>query len=164
MTLKTDAYYRDLAADVLARAGIDEPPISLEKIAEALAVPVRLVRLPAFFHAALVSEDGMPVIMLNVAPPDEARRAALAHVLGHLILVMADPEEGYPRAARFEHTEADKVAHELVLPYRMVIEQSQLWFNDYRYVARLFGVDEQTMLARMRDVGIMLNAGIMWDY
>lgn len=164
MTLKTDAYYRDLAADVLARAGIDEPPINLDKIAEALAVPVRLVRLPAFFHAALVSEDGMPVIMLNVAPPDEARRAALAHVLGHLILVMGDPEEGYPRAARLEHVEADKVAHELVLPYRMVIEQSQLWFNDYRYVARLFGVDEQTMLARMRDVGIMLNAGIMWDY
>lgn len=164
MTLKTDAYYRDLVADILTRAGIDEPPVNLERVAESLHVPIRLVRLPAFFHGALLAEGGLPVIMLNVSPTDEQRKIALAHVLAHLILVVSDPEEGYPRDTRHEHVEADKVAQELILPYRMVIEQSQLWFNDYRYLARLFGVDEQAILGRMREAGIMLNAGIMWDY
>lgn len=150
---------------MLARAGIDEPPISLERIAESLGLPIRHVRLPGFFHGAIMNEDGLPFLMLNVTPPEEARRLALAHMLAHVVLVMADSTEGYPRGTVTEHIEADKLAREIVLPYRMVIEQAQLWFNDYRYVARLFAVDEDEMLARMRDVGVIRGPqGIMWDY
>jgi hypothetical protein len=51
------------------------------------------------------------------------------------------------------------------MPTRLVIEQAQVWFNDYRYVSRLFGVDEHAMINRMRELGISLGPqGAMWDY
>ena len=51
------------------------------------------------------------------------------------------------------------------MPTRLVIEQSQLWFNDYRYMSRLFGVDEHAMINRMRELGVSLGPqGAMWDY
>jgi hypothetical protein len=39
-----------------------------------------------------------------------------------------------------------------------------MWFNDYRYLSRLFGVPEGTMLERMRELHLVKNQGIMWDY
>ena len=42
-----------------------------------------------------------------------------------------------------------------MLPSQMVIDQSKLWFNDYRYLARLFGVSEEQMLDRMRSMGLV---------
>ncbi len=51
------------------------------------------------------------------------------------------------------------------MPTKLVIEQSQLWFNDYRYMSRLFGVDEHAMINRMRELGISLGSqGALWDY
>jgi len=160
---KTDAY-RGIVEAFLHRAGIEEPPVSMEAAARHLGVPIRLVRLPAFFKGALVSEEGLPIIMLNVASGYVEQRDALAHLLAHVLLVLDDPSSSYPRDTG-DHIEADELATELVLPTQIVIQQAQLWFNDYRYLARLFGVDEQKMIVRMRDLGIALGpqAGI-WDY
>jgi hypothetical protein len=47
----------------------------------------------------------------------------------------------------------------------MVIEQARLWFNDYRYLARLFGVSEDVMLERMREMGLIRGPeGDVWVY
>jgi hypothetical protein len=46
----------------------------------------------------------------------------------------------------------------------MVKEQARKWFNDYRYLARLFGVTEGEMLSKMRMLGLIKSHGIMWDY
>ena len=128
------------------------------------AFPLRPVRLPVFFRGALVSEDGLPVIVLNVAPFETERRDALAHMLGHVLLVLTDSANKYPRDIG-SHDEADRVATELTMPTRLVIEQAQLWFNDYRYMSRLFGVDEHMMINRMRELGISLGPqGALWDY
>lgn len=164
MALKTDSYYREMVEDLLRRAGIEEPPVAVESVACALGVPVRRVRLPEFFQGALVSEDGLPVILLNVASFEIERRDALAHMLGHVVLVLTEASNGYPRDGG-PHTEADRVATEITMPTLLVIQQAQLWFNDYRYLARLFGVDEHTMINRMRQLGISLGSqGALWDY
>ncbi len=164
VALKTESYYRQIVEDLLRRAGIEEPPVPMEAVARALGVPVRPVRLPAYFRGALVSEDGLPVIVLNVAPFETERRDALAHMLGHVLLVLTDASNAYPRDGA-SHDEADRVGTELTMPTRLVIEQSQLWFNDYRYMSRLFGVDEHAMIQRMRDLGISLGPqGALWDY
>ena len=52
-----------------------------------------------------------------------------------------------------------------MLPAQLVTEQARLWFNDHRYLARLFGVSEREMVDRMRALGLMKGPqGVMWDY
>jgi len=47
----------------------------------------------------------------------------------------------------------------------LVRDQAAKWFNDHRYLARLFGVPEQRMLDKLRDLGIVKSHGsIFWDY
>jgi Zn-dependent peptidase ImmA (M78 family) len=121
------------------------------------------VNLPAFFTSALVAEDGLPVMIVNWAKSELERRTAVAHMLGHVLLVM-NGDEAYPRRDP-DHRDADSVARELVLPTAMVVDQARLWFNDYRYLARLFGVAEPVMLERMKDMGIIKGPdGLIWDY
>ncbi|MBS3956385.1 MAG: ImmA/IrrE family metallo-endopeptidase [Clostridiales bacterium] len=164
MGLRSDSYYRQIAAEALQRAEIDEPPVPLEEIVHSVGIPLRTATLPAFFSGAIVHEDGLPVILLNTARPEGHRRSTLAHLLGHVLIVLADPHARYPRNLQAEHAEADLVAEELVLPEYLVRDQAFKWFNDYRYLARLFGVTEGAMMERMRSLGIIKRQGIMWDY
>lgn len=164
MALKTDAYYRNIAAKALVGVGCTEPPVPVEGIISSLGVPIRPVSLPQFFTAATVYEDGLPVMVLNWAKSEYERRDALAHMLGHVLLVLEDPDDGFPRENP-EHRDADLVARELLMPIEMVIAQARLWFNDYRYLARLFGVSEDAMLSRMRDLGLVRGPEVdVWDY
>ncbi len=163
MALKTEAYYRSIADATLARAGVIEPPVPVDGLITGLGIPIRYVSLPDFFTAATVSVDGMPVMIANAAKPEDERRRALAHMLAHVLLVM-DGDYVYPRTAS-PHPEADLVASELMLPAVLVTEQARLWFNDHRYLARLFGVSEREMVDRMRALGLMKGPqGVMWDY
>lgn len=164
MALRSDSYYRGLAAKALAELGPIEPPVPIERLAEFYAIPVRQVQMPLFFHGATINEDGMPVIVVNSMRDEYVRRSTLAHLLGHVLILLADSEYRYPRNYQLEHPEADLVAEELMVPAALVHDQAQKWFNDHRYLARLFGVSEQEMLERMRDLGIIKSQGIMWDY
>lgn len=164
MALRSDAYYRAIAEQALRKLGQTEPPVSLGTLIEAYGVPVRTVRLPLFFTSAMVSEDGMPVMVVNQAQSEIEQRMALAHMLGHVLLLLHDSSHSYPRDLD-DHHEADKVALDLLMPTQMVVEQARLWFNDYRYLAGLFGVAEDQMLQRMRDVGLVKGpSGISWDF
>lgn len=164
MPLKTDAYFKTIAEAALRQTGITEPPVQVEAVAAQLGVPVRLVRVPMFFKGATLNEDGMPVILLNSAYEDTSRQRTLAHLVGHVLLVLDDPSATYPRNTASEHHEADVVAEELIMPAWMVVEQSAKWFNDFRYLARLFGVSEAEMTARMQALGMLKAHGIAWDY
>jgi Zn-dependent peptidase ImmA (M78 family) len=161
--LKTDAYFKTIAETALRQTGITEPPVQVEAVAAHFGIPVRLVRLPAFFFGATMSEDGLPVIVLNDGFDDVSRQRTLAHLIAHVLLLMDDPNSSYPRDTHVHH-EAEVVATELVTPAWMVIEQSAKWFNDYRYLARLFGVSEAEMTTRMQALGLLKPHGLAWDY
>lgn len=164
MPLRSEAYFRNVAAEALERFGCTEPPVPIDELVAAQGIPVRAVRLPQFFTAALVSEDGLPVMMLNSAKPEPERRLALAHMLGHVLIVLSGLSSEYPRA-NADHREAEAVARELMVPSAMLVEQAKLWFNDYRYLARLFGVGEEQMFQRMRAMGIIHGPdGVLWEY
>ena len=163
MTLRTEAYYRQVAEDALRSAGVTEPPVSIGELVASLSIPVRPVNLPAFFTAATIYEDGLPVMVVNYAKPEIERRRALAHMLGHVLLLLADHDDAFPRA-NAAHGDADLVARELITPSSLVIEQARTWFNDYRYLSRLFGVSEGVMLDRMRELGLITDRGIMWNF
>jgi Zn-dependent peptidase ImmA (M78 family) len=164
VALRTQGYYRRVAEDALANAGVQEPPVPVARIIESLGIPIVPVNLPHFFTAATINTDGLPTMIVNYAQPESVRREALAHMLGHLLLLLDDPSNVFPRNIG-DHGEANSIALELTMPSTMVIDQSRLWFNDFRYLARLFGVGEAAMLERMRDLGIVNHQqGIRWDY
>ncbi len=164
MPLKTDIHYRRLAGEALSRAGIAEPPIPLDALAKHYGIPTRSFTLPTFFSGAIINEDGLPVILLNADKDEAVQRQTLAHLLAHVLILFDDPTEAFPRNARLDHREADIVAEELVAPSDMILDQASKWFNDYRYLARLFGVSEAEMMRRMLDMGIIKQRGIIWDY
>lgn len=164
MTLRSEGYYKSIAAGALESVGAPEPPVPIDGIVASLGIPVRPVNLPAFFTAATVYEDGLPVMIVNWAKPEPERRRAISHMLGHVLLVLHGDGNSYPRIEG-DHPEADFVARELMMPTQMVIEQARLWFNDHRYLARLFGVEETEMIDRMRDLGLIKGPqGVVWDY
>lgn len=163
LMLKTDAYIRQIAEDALALVGVSEPPVPIDDVVASLCIPIRSVNLPQFFTAATIYEDGLPVMVVNTARSQVARRDALAHMLGHVLLLLADSGESYPRSGP-DHSAADKIARELIMPTGLVMQQSQMWFNDYRYLSRLFGVSEGLMLERMRELQLIKNRGVIWDF
>jgi len=153
-----------MADDLLARTGVREPPVPVEALANALGIPIRPVNLPQFFTGATVYEDGLPVLIVNWAKPEHERRRCMAHMLGHILLVLDGQTDAFPRG-NAPHDDADRVARQLMLPASMVADQALLWFNDHRYLARLFGVEEEEMVERMRELGLIKGrAGVMWDY
>jgi len=164
VALKTDAYFRRIAEDALRAAGIEEPPVEIERLAEHYGIPVRPVSFPAFFTSAIVYEDGLPVMLVNAEKDERRRREALAHMLGHVLVVLDDPQAGYPRNVTADHSDADVVGDELILPEYLVRDQAAKWFNDHRYLARLFAVDEKRMMNKMLELGIIKQRGILWDY
>ena len=116
--------------------------------------------------------EGLPEVALvdhrevardTILEEGDIRRRALGHLLGHVLVVLDDAQACYPRTIPDHHV-ADVVAEEMVLPTIMVAEQAKKWFNDYRYLSRLFGVSEPVMLERMREMGIIKMRGVVWDY
>ncbi|MDA3935673.1 MAG: ImmA/IrrE family metallo-endopeptidase [Actinomycetota bacterium] len=164
MAIKNHAYYRGLVQSALADAGISEPPVPVELVAERLGLPVRPVVMPVFFSGAVINEDGLPVMLVSASKDEMGRRRVLAHMLGHILAVLDDPAETYPRNTDLEHESAEICVQEFIMPENLILDQARKWFNDYRYLARLFGVDEQEMLNKMVDLGIIKHRTIQWDY
>ena len=162
--LTSDNHYRGLVEGQLRHAGVVEPPVSVDGVAAIRGVPIMTVAFPAWCTGAIVVEDGMPVVLLNASSSPESRRAALAHMLSHILVRIDDPSTPYPRDMSVDHRLADAMAEEFVMPEYLVREQAGKWFNDYRYLARLFGVSESDMMAKMRDLGLMKAHGMFWDY
>jgi Zn-dependent peptidase ImmA (M78 family) len=164
METKREMYYRALAERAIRDAGISEPPIAPAEIARNLGVPIISAALPSWSVGALIAEDGMPAILINAGSEPFAKRAGIAHFLGHLLVLIDDPGATYPRNREVAHESAGAVADELELPGFMVRDQALKWFNDYRYLAGLFGVTEKRMVARMETLGLMQKRGVLWDY
>ena len=164
MTLRTEQFYRKIAEDALAEIGCVEPPVPVGELVASLGIPIRGVSLPSFFTAATIYEDGLPVMVVNLARPEIERRRALAHMTGHVLLALSNDGDPYPRLEG-SHKEAELVGRDLMMPTTMVLDQARTWFNDYRYLSRLFGVTEGTMLERMRELGLVRDQnGAIWDF
>lgn len=164
MPVPNEAYYRRLVENELRSAGFLEPPVSVEAVALHLGVPIRQFDLPLWFTAALIYEDGLPAILLNSSRTPEVRREGLGHILGHILIVLNDSSARYPRNQSPTHPEADLMSREFETPEFMVRDQGAKWFNDYRYLAGLFGVTEDRMFDAMRNLGLIKSQGVVWDY
>ncbi|MCE5204475.1 MAG: ImmA/IrrE family metallo-endopeptidase [Actinomycetia bacterium] len=164
MVLRSDKYYEQLAAKAVQEAGIAEPPVPIAAVAEHLGIPIVRMDLPPWFTGALIYEDGMPAILLNGSKDKHIQDAGIGHLVGHILILLDDPAADYPRDRLDTHREADTISAALAVPDFMVADQAAKWFNDYRYLARLFGVSEKRMLDKMQGMGLIKSRGIVWDY
>ena len=163
LTVRPDSYYRGLVEAQLRYAGVREPPIPLDAVAAVIGLPILTVDFPPTFGGAIVVEDGVPVAMVNGAVTAVERRDVLAHLLAHLLVRIDDPSTPYPRALEPHHLLADAMAIEFVTPCYLVREQAAKWFDDHRYLARLFGVSEKDMVAKMLELGLIGPRAVLWE-
>src|SRR3954469_18194462 len=75
------------ALDLLAKQGINAPPVPVEKIAKRLRVDVRFEPLEGGLSGALYrADDGHAVLGVNNWHAEVRQRFTIAHELGHLLL------------------------------------------------------------------------------
>src|SRR5262245_25774318 len=75
------------AAELLARQGIDAPPVAVDDVAEALGIAVRKQPLEENVSAVLVLKPGgRPVIGVNAHHHTNRQRFSIAHEIGHYVL------------------------------------------------------------------------------
>lgn len=151
----TDAYYRKQAEDLLLRFGVREPPVDVGAIARRLGLDVLELSLPSWFFGVLMRVGGDPYIVVNKHMPQHRKRFTLGHEIAHYLL--HGGEFAYMKNCRREdfHREADVFAAELCMPAALVRREAARWFNDYRYLARLFGVSETAMVRKMQEMRLL---------
>lgn len=154
----TDAYYRQQADDLLARFEVDDPPVDVAGLAGHMGIDVVELSLPSWFFGVLMRVEGDPYIVLNKVMPEHRKRFTIGHEIAHFVLHGQD--FAYMKNCRRDefHREADVFAAELCMPSALVRREAAKWFNDYRYLSRLFGVSETAMVRRMQELRL-LRAG-----
>ena len=158
MAIYTNAYYRDQAKRVIEEFNFKEPPIDLVKITTEMKIEIVEMTLPSWFFGVLLNIDNEYYITLNKAMPDYRKKFTLAHEIAHYYL--HGEELAYMKNCKrdYFHREADVYAAELCMPTFIVKKEANKWFNDWRYLAKLFGVSEEAMVRKLQELGI-LKAG-----
>lgn len=80
------AFCRKYAERTLARFGIVEPPVPVDRLAAKLGLVVRIVDLPGGVDARLRIRDDQRVIELAAGQARVRHRFSLAHEIGHHLL------------------------------------------------------------------------------
>lgn len=151
----TDAYYRGLATDLLARFAVEDPPVDVAALANRLGMDVVELSLPSWFFGVLMRVEGDPYIVINKSMPEHRKRFTLGHEIAHFLL--HNEQFAYMKNCRRDdfHREADVFAAELCMPSELVRREALRWFNDYRYLATLFGVSETAMVRKMQELKLL---------
>ena len=136
---------------LLHLAGISEPQVPTELIAELPRITVRLdPQLPVSGSAQWVS--GRWLISLNAGEPWTRRRFSLMHEFKH-VLDHPRVDDLYAGEAQAEHL-ADYFAASVLMPRRFV---ERLWEDGMRDLAALafhFGVSQPAMAIRLQYLGL----------
>jgi Zn-dependent peptidase ImmA (M78 family) len=167
----------DLAAGLLSKVGVKEPPVPVEKIARAQGAIISYQPFDAEDISGLLyrSAESAPVIGVNSSNAKVRQRFTVAHELGHLLLhegrdlimerlVRVNFRDSTSSTATDqEEIEANRFAAELLMP-RALIERSLsvllrgTSMTDLELVRRLatrFEVSQQSMEFRMASLGML---------
>lgn len=155
MAIYTDVYYRKKAEDLAREAGFKAPPIDVRAVAAKLNLEIVELSLPTWFFGVLMKVEGDPYIVINKMMPDHRKNFTIGHEIAHHILHNDELCHMKNSKRSYFHREADIFAAELCMPTYMVQAEAKKWFNDYRYLASLFGVSEIAMVRKMQELGLL---------
>lgn len=153
------------ARKILAEAGIREPPVPLQEIAQRLGADVRHKRVERDISGFIArQQDGSIVIGINTFHHTNRQRFTLAHELGHLALhkgslyvdhVPKFRDVKSSKALDPEEIEANLFAAELLMPEEMLLrdikamEDDRLAASAIDSLAKKYKVSPDAMRARL---------------
>lgn len=151
----SDSYYRKQAEDLVQACGVSGPPVDVVAIAAKMGIEIMELSLPSWFFGVLMRVEGDPYIVLNKTMPDHRKRFTIGHELAHYVL--HNEAFAYMKNCKREHfhREADIFAAELCMPTFLVAREAEAWFNDYRFLAKMFGVGETAMVRKLQEIGLL---------
>ena len=157
MAMVTYIEYRQKAEALAQQFGYKEPPVDVRMIAEGLGIEIIEMTLPTWFFGVLVNIKDEFYISLNKGMPEHRKNFTIAHEIAHHQL--HGEELAYMKNAKrdYFHREADVYAAELCMPSDMVRAEAQKWCNDYRFLAKIFGVGETAMVRKLQELQLLRN-------
>lgn len=163
----------DVAArDLLARFGIDEPPVGPQLLAEKLGVLVVYQEMKDDVSGMLLRREEQKVIGVNESHAPVRQRFTVAHELGHLLLHRGRPlildtqtrvnlrNAISSTATDREEIEANRFAAALLAPESMVrraVRSMQFHTAEglVEQLAERFGMSQTAMNYRLMNLGII---------
>lgn len=161
---------KKLVGELLTRAKISEPSISVESIAELLKIRVKYAALEGNISGLVYHKGKRTIIGINGLHPVVRQRFTLAHELGHVMLahkgeffldrtiLFRDSKSG--EGVDAYEIEANKFAAELLMPEEMVrkdfrkvknLDEDEIIFS----LATTYEVSTQAMAIRLQKLGLM---------
>lgn len=166
----TNTRIERIAADLLSKGKIQQPPVPVNELASAVGATLRVGPLEGELSGFLLRRDNTTIIGVNSLHARTRQRFTIAHELGHLLL--HNSTEHVDRAMSFyyrdqrssraeikQEIEANQFAAELLMPRRMVdavIPQSVDLFADALLsdLASRFEVSVQALTYRLTNLGL----------
>jgi Zn-dependent peptidase ImmA (M78 family) len=153
----TDDVAARSAAAVIARLGLTEPPVSLEKICRGAGLTI-VARPFDYIAGVLIRDDVFPVILVNARDRLTRRRFTIAHELGHFFMGHKKSAFAEPAAKGRAEREAERFAAHLLMPEAWV---RRLWAayadnapNRPALLAERFDVSRAAFENRARELGL----------
>ena len=157
------------ANQLLKAHRIKQPPVPVEKIAEAMGVRVRFSPVEGELAGMLVRGEDQAIIGINSLHHPNRQRFTIAHELGHFLLhegeIHIDHKFGINRrdtvsslAVDPEEIEANRFAAELLMPYEMIMTDLKKRYidveneDDIKLLAKKYQVSVQAMTFRIMNL------------
>lgn len=167
-------------SQLLQLAGIQEPPVPVEQIAQRRGACLRYVSYDGELSGLLFEEQGQAIIGVNMAHPKTRQRFTIAHELGHLELhhwhefhidrnfhavsrLQGDKLEISSQSINAMEVDASRFAIELLMPATMLLKDVQGYAIDYENdellvkLAERYQVSLQAMIFRLTSLGFALS-------
>jgi len=162
--LYTYWYIRKQADELLEKIEVEGPPVDVKLIAEKLGIEIVEMTLPTWFFGTLLNIKGSYYVVINRLMPETRKKFTLAHEIAHYAL--HGDKLCYMKNCKrdYFHREADAFAAELCMPSAMVKKEARNWFNDYKFLARIFEVSEVAMVRKMQELGLIKGTDYTWVF
>lgn len=163
MPLYSHRFIREQAEKLLHQVGFDEPPIDVRKIAGKLGIEIVELSLPTWFFGALMQVENDHYIVLNKIMPEPTKVFTISHELAHHQMHPGEICYMKNRLRPYFHREADIFAAELCMPSNLVRREARKWFNDFKFLAKLFNVTETAMIRKLEELELIPKGHYAWQ-
>lgn len=164
----------EVAREILASAGVTQPPVPVEEIAAAHGAELSYEPFRGGISGMLYRDDDRQVIGVNASHAATRQRFTIAHELGHLLLherrkLIVDShiylrDDRSSMGTYDEEVDANAFAAELLMPEEMVRTGAEALIDEkpamsanqlVRGLAKTFEVSEQAMEIRLGALRIL---------
>jgi hypothetical protein len=139
---------RRAAEQLLKRCQISEPSVSIQRIAEQLAIGIDFVSLPRGVAACVRLRGDTKVIEVNERDPRVRQRFSAAHEIGHICLGHAHDD------GRVSEREADIFAGALLIPRRW-LKADVRTISSVAALSRRYQVSDAAMIIALTEASLL---------